>query len=184
MESEHINMLLELTADRDEERARRVLRKHKGNVDAAAHAMLEGDNGEEAWPLKNADFGGKGVLNVPRNTPERDNVHLLPRYVQSKNPAQLNVAQPPVQQASASDTEIIDLTADDDMDPELKKAIALSLEDEKSRQNDSSIEQSQTFRRTEREPDPAWAMVPSNAVVSFKICYQHKHLILWLLIFR
>lgn len=35
--------------DLDSEVARRVLRKHNGNLQKAADAILEGDRGEEAW---------------------------------------------------------------------------------------------------------------------------------------
>ena len=48
---------------------------------------------------------------------------------------------------------VIDLTGDQDEDPELKHALQLSMETE---------QQKTTFGPSDRAPSPSWAVVPSN----------------------
>jgi hypothetical protein len=54
-EEEKITILTSMMGDGDPEIARRVLRKHNGDMQKAATSILEGDTGaEDPWP---ADFG-------------------------------------------------------------------------------------------------------------------------------
>jgi hypothetical protein len=54
-EEEKITLLTSMMGDGDPEIARRVLRKHNGDMQKAATSILEGDTGaEDPWP---ADFG-------------------------------------------------------------------------------------------------------------------------------
>jgi hypothetical protein len=54
-EEEKITILTSMMGDGDPEIARRVLRKHNGDMQKAATSILEGDIGaEDPWP---ADFG-------------------------------------------------------------------------------------------------------------------------------
>lgn len=51
---------------------------------------------------------------------------------------------------------VIDLTGEHDEDPELKRALQLSMEGERE----------PVFRQSDRAPDLNWAVVPSNSNVS------------------
>ncbi|KAI0273871.1 hypothetical protein BGY98DRAFT_1090738 [Russula aff. rugulosa BPL654] len=63
-EEENVTFLTSMMGDGDPEIARRVLRKHNGDMQKAATSILEGDTGvEDPWP---ADFG--------TSKPERDTV--------------------------------------------------------------------------------------------------------------
>ena len=54
-EEEKVTFLTSMMGDGDPEIARRVLRKHNGDMQKAATSILEGDTGvEDHWP---ADFG-------------------------------------------------------------------------------------------------------------------------------
>lgn len=71
-EKENIEMLQGLMPGLDEAIARRVLLKHKGDLQAAATAVLEGDTGQEqslTWP---ADFeaNNRPLIVTRANTPE------------------------------------------------------------------------------------------------------------------
>ena len=57
-EEENVTFLTSMMGDGDPEIARRVLRKHNGDMQKAATSILEGDTGVEDpanWPI---DFGG------------------------------------------------------------------------------------------------------------------------------
>jgi hypothetical protein len=54
-EEENVTFLMSMMGHGDPEIARRVLRKHNGDVQRAATSILEGDTGaEDPWPT---DFG-------------------------------------------------------------------------------------------------------------------------------
>lgn len=83
------------------EEARRVLRKHKGNVQKAAEAILMGDRGEEVSTAWNT------------SQTSQDTVHADP--ASSSSVSQAN---------QASSSTVIDLTGDDDM----SRALQMSME--------------------------------------------------------
>jgi Ubiquitin interaction motif len=87
------------------EDARRVLRKHKGNVQKAADAILGGDRGEDTstWWHRN-----------PAQT-SNESIHADPTTSSS-------VSQAP----QASSSKVIDLTASDDED--MSRALQMSME--------------------------------------------------------
>ncbi|KAL5520705.1 hypothetical protein ACEPAF_2707 [Sanghuangporus sanghuang] len=132
--------------DLDADVARRVLAKHNNDIQAAASAILEGDRGEDfnsvnTWSTEDpfdTSAGGSGALNVPRRT-------NTPRTTPERG-------QP------STTGDVIDLTADNDSD--LSRALQLSLEQGQSQRMEGN------FRRTDRAPDPNWAMVPSNVQVN------------------
>lgn len=77
---ENVVFLTSMMGDGDPEVARRVLRKHNGDMQKAATSILEGDTGvEDPWP---ADFGSftdastsvAGPSTPPPSKPERDSV--------------------------------------------------------------------------------------------------------------
>ncbi|KAI0252842.1 hypothetical protein BJV78DRAFT_271770 [Lactifluus subvellereus] len=77
-EEENVTFLTSMMGDGDPEVARRVLRKHNGDVQKAATSILEGDTGaEESWP---ADFGSLTDVSIsvvgpstpPPSKPEKD----------------------------------------------------------------------------------------------------------------
>ena len=164
-EQASIDMLLEFIGDRngDRDRATRVLRRHNGNLEAAVDEMVGNqDYHNERRPAGNTEIAGKGALNVPRNTPERDT--LPPYYAQGKNVSTSALSQP---QVVSVDTEVIDLTRDED-DPDLKKAIELSLA---SQQVDNEV--NKNFRPSDRPADPSWAMVStSTTAVSLRVDFE------------
>ena len=84
-EEEKISLLTSLMGDGDPEIARRVLRKHNGDMQKAATAILEGDTGvEEPWP---ADFGftDPSTSVAGPSTPPRQYNGVLP-VVQNPSP--------------------------------------------------------------------------------------------------
>lgn len=83
----------------DSQIARRMLRKHNGDVDKAADAILAGDSGADVWESQH------------RTTPEQDG---------------LNAAKPTTSSIVTLPSSVIDLTADDE---ELNRALQMSLED-------------------------------------------------------
>jgi hypothetical protein len=108
------------------DQALRVLRKHQGNVQKAAEAMLGGDRGE--------DLGSAWTLQASQET----------AYTEPKSTA----VAPHVPLGSSST--VIDLTNDDD---DISRALQMSLE---------TSQGETTFGPSDRAPDPAWQMVPSN----------------------
>ena len=70
---ENVTFLTSMMGDGDPEIARRVLRKHNGDMNKAATSILEGDTGvEDPWPT---DFGN--LVDVPASvthpsTPPRE----------------------------------------------------------------------------------------------------------------
>ena len=80
-EEENVTFLTSMMGDGDPEIARRVLRKHNGNVHKAATSILEGDTGtEDPWPT---DYGSMDVPStvVLPSTPPREYGDVL-RLVQ------------------------------------------------------------------------------------------------------
>lgn len=124
-EDPNVDFLASLSDDRDpKEVARRVLRKHNGDAERAANAMLSGDKGEE-----------DDIPPLMANDP--------PSGTQSTSLAQIT----PLPNDS-----VIDLTVPQEDD--LSRAIQLSM-------NDTS---NVKFGPSERAPNDAWSMVPSNSV--------------------
>jgi hypothetical protein len=81
-EEESITFLTSMMGDGDPEIARRVLRKHNGDVQKAATSILEGDTGaEDPWP---ADFGSSTDVSISvagPSTPPRayhDVLYVIP----------------------------------------------------------------------------------------------------------
>lgn len=101
-ESEQVNLLLEMLGDSvNRAEALRVYRKHKGNMERAADAILSGDRGE--------DYNWE---ETPASAP--------PGYSQA---IQQQIRPQPLKPSNT----VIDLTGSDD---ELQRAMALSLETE------------------------------------------------------
>ncbi|KAH8112250.1 hypothetical protein DFH11DRAFT_1879322 [Phellopilus nigrolimitatus] len=143
-EQENIELLQSMMGDLNADVARRVLIKHKGDIQAAASAILEGDRGDESavsWPMDyNAD-SGSGSGGGP-NVPRRPNT---PRASESSK--------------TSKEKGVIDLTKETgNYDQDLSRALQMSLENaaESTSQNDPVL------RPSDRVPDPSWAMVPSN----------------------
>ncbi|KAF8153002.1 hypothetical protein B0H34DRAFT_721780 [Crassisporium funariophilum] len=88
--------------------ARRVLRKHKGDMEKAADAILAGDTGMDPWESKH------------RTTPE-------PMYQDGIDPTTLSI--PSTITPLPISSSVIDLTADDD---DMTRAIQMSMEDSSS----------------------------------------------------
>ncbi|KAH9937803.1 uncharacterized protein BXZ73DRAFT_100018 [Epithele typhae] len=123
----------------DPAQALALLRKHGGNLEKAASALLEGDTGADADNMADAFADLPGL--EPLDGPE-----VGPRTPPPSRPEK-----------------IIDLSRDDD---DLTRALAASLEDSKGIQ--PSMEWSTTgttFGPSNRAPDPNWAVVPSNVAV-------------------
>ena len=81
-EEENVTFLTSMMGDGDPEIARRVLRKHNGDVQKAATSILEGDTGaEDPWP---ADFGNLSDISTsvagPSTPPRKssDVFYVLP----------------------------------------------------------------------------------------------------------
>ncbi|KAH9929699.1 uncharacterized protein B0H18DRAFT_873777 [Fomitopsis serialis] len=99
-EQDDVNMLMTLMGDAvSVDVALKVLRKHNGDMDKAASALLEGDLGEVASTMDTSWAGGPAV--GPRT--------------------------PPRKSTPEKDTSVIDLTAEDE-DKELSRALQASLE--------------------------------------------------------
>ena len=78
-EDENVTFLTSMMGDGDPEIARRVLRKHNGDVHKAATSILEGDTGaEESWPT---NFGNlvdvPASVTGPSTPPRKRNVSSL-----------------------------------------------------------------------------------------------------------
>jgi hypothetical protein len=72
-EEENVTFLTSMMGDGDPEVARRVLRKHNGDMQKAATSILEGDTGaEDPWP---ADFGltDASTITLPSTPPRQYN---------------------------------------------------------------------------------------------------------------
>ena len=114
IEQDNVQFLASMMGgDLDLEAARRVLRKHSGNVEKAADAILQGDRGEDIW-------------------------------LSAQNTGNTLSQAPP-----APTARVIGLTDDDDM----SRALQMSMETSSNEVR---------FGPTDRAPDPAWQMVPSN----------------------
>ncbi|PFH51189.1 hypothetical protein AMATHDRAFT_59718 [Amanita thiersii Skay4041] len=130
-EQDNIQFLASMMGgDLDPEVARQVLRKHNGNVEKAADAILQGDRGEDNMWLSSQNTGS------------------------TISPSQI----PP-----APTARVIDLTEDDDMN----RALQLSIETSHSEVH---------FGPSNRAPDPAWQMVPSNVGVNSAPSQEDQHL--------
>ncbi|KAG2134094.1 hypothetical protein DEU56DRAFT_950266 [Suillus clintonianus] len=126
-ESNNIELLITLMdGGVDHEVARRVLRKFDGDVEKAGSAMIEGDRGEETSSL----WTSHSQMEVIQPRP------LPPPAVRPNSPIN------------------IDLTADDEHNDELSRALKASLE--------TASQEGPKFGPSERPPDANWAMVPSN----------------------
>jgi hypothetical protein len=154
-EDESVTILTSMMGDGDPEIARRVLRKHNGDMQKAATSILEGDTGaEDSWPT---DFGN--LLDVPASvaepsTPPRKRTDVLP-------PVRTLIAL--IASKPERDKSIIDLTGGDE-NAELRRAVEASLSTSGYGPSPSQ------FRPSQRAPDPNWAMVPSN------VCFSWFHL--------
>ncbi|KAG5644018.1 hypothetical protein DXG03_009233 [Asterophora parasitica] len=115
--------------------ARRVLQKHKWDVQKAADAMLEGDRGVEEPPTWQ-----NTIQNSQVDTPAYRNLNP------SSSSGNLNALDP---QPSAPT--VIDLTADDS---DLNRSWQLN-----------QAQHEVKFGPTERPPDPSWQMVTTNAPI-------------------
>lgn len=133
-ERENGELLASMMGDNiDPDVARRVLRKHNGNIQKAADAILEGDRGENVvWNSAHSQAGHD--LKYLDSPPASNNQHIT--------------QVPP--------STVIDLTSDED---ELSRALHLSME---------SSQTEIKFGPSDRAPDPAWQVVPSN--VSLSLC--------------
>ncbi|KAH9988118.1 hypothetical protein BJV74DRAFT_840135 [Russula compacta] len=137
-----------MMGDGDPEVARRVLRKHNGDVQKAATSILEGDTGaEDPWPT---DFGALTDVSTsvagPSTPPRKySRIFCVVRILLTAL-----VASKPER-----DKSIIDLTGDD-QSVELRRALHASLP------TSAYGPPASQFRPSDRAPDPNWAMVPSN----------------------
>jgi len=133
-ERENGELLASMMGDNiDPDVARRVLRKHNGNIQKAADAILEGDRGENVvWNSAHSQAGHD--LKYLDSPPASSNQHIT----------------------QAPPSTVIDLTSDED---ELSRALHLSME---------SSQTEIKFGPSDRAPDPAWQVVPSN--VSLSLC--------------
>ncbi len=153
-EDENVTFLTSMMGNEDPEIARRVLRKHNGDVQKAATSILEGDTGaEDSWPT---DF--RNLINAPASAADP-----------STPPRKRNDVLPPVHSLIAliaskpeRDKSVIDLTGDDE-NSELRRALVASLPTSAYGPSASQL------RPSERAPDPNWAMVPSN------VCFSWLH---------
>lgn len=146
-EEENVTFLTSMMGDGDPEIARRVLRKHNGDVQKAATSILEGDTGaEDPWPT---DFGALTDVSTsvagPSTPPRKYShifcvVHILLTLLVASKPER--------------DKSVIDLTGDDQS--ELRRALHASLP------TSAYGPAASQFRPSDRAPDPNWAMVPSN----------------------
>lgn len=100
-EDENVTILTSMMGDGDPEIARRVLRKHNGDIHKAATSILEGDTGaEDSWPTNFAN-----LVDVPASV--------------------TNPSTPPPSKPER-DKSIIDLTGDEE-NSELRRALVASL---------------------------------------------------------
>lgn len=154
-EDENVTFLTSMMGNGDPEIARRVLRKHNGDVHKAATSILEGDTGaEDSWPT---NFGNP--VDVPASvtgpsTPPRKRNDVIPPV----RSLIIHIASKPEREKS-----IIDLTGDEE-NSELRRALEASLSTSAYGPPESQ------FRPSQRAPDPNWAMVPSNVCFSWFRC--------------
>lgn len=127
-------------ANVDVQVARRVFRKHKGDMEKAVDALLAGDVGQEvgltAWDGQR------------RNTPE-------PLYGAELSREQLTV---PHSNAPLPSSSVIDLTVDDD---EMARALELSMQE--------SSQTLPQFGPSERAPHPEWQMVRADVTYTLQV---------------
>ncbi|KAG6865605.1 hypothetical protein C0991_001029 [Blastosporella zonata] len=126
-EEESVGMLAGMMGV-DKDQARRVLRKHKGDVEKAADAMLSGDNGDDESPP---------LINIEPTESSQDHGYIDPALLSNK--------------LSSSST-VIDLTQDDG-----DSSRSMKLD-----QAQNEIK----FGPSDRAPNPAWQVVPSNTPVN------------------
>lgn len=143
LETENSNYLASVV-NVDSELARRMLRKHNGDVAKAADALLTGgDSGVDAWEPQR------------RTTPD-------PMYsdgLDTTTPTASSIVTP---QAIPSSS-VIDLTTDDD---DLTRAIQMSMED--------SSGVVPKFTSSQRAPHPDWQVVRSNVMYYFSAKFSQK----------
>jgi len=122
--------------------ARRVLEKYGGNVEKAADALLSGDRG-----LEDAQQHPQHHENLKkhRTTPE-------PSYHESGRRTAVGPGPSANLNSVASTSGVVDLTGEDEDDPQLRHAMELSMGSQTTPQ----------FQRSDRAPDPNWQMVRSN----------------------
>ena len=125
--------------------ARRMLRKHNGDVAKAADALLTGGDtgitGMEVWDSQR------------RTTPD-------PMYsdgLDTTTPTASSIVTP------IPSSSVIDLTVDDE---ELTRAIQMSMED--------SSQIVPKFTPSQRAPHPDWQMVRSNVMYNFSATFSQK----------
>jgi hypothetical protein len=154
-EDENVTFLTSMMGNGDPDIARRVLRKHNGDVHKAATSILEGDTGaEDSWPT---NFGNQvdvpASVTGPTTPPRKQNdIHSPMQTLRTL------IASKPER-----DKSIIDLTGDEE-NSELRRALEASLS------TSAYGPPASQFRPSERAPDPNWAMVPSNVCFSWFHC--------------
>ena len=128
----------------DSELARRMLRKHNGDVAKAADALLTGgDSAVESWEPRR------------RTTPD-------PMYadgLDTTTPTASTIVTP------IPSSSVIDLTGDGD-DEDLTRAIQMSMED--------SSRIVPEFTSSQRAPHPDWQVVRSNVMYNFSATLSQK----------
>jgi hypothetical protein len=154
-EDENVTILTSMMGDGDPEIARRVLRKHNGDIHKAATSILEGDTGaEDSWPTNFANLVDVPASVTSPSTPPRKRNDVIPPV---RTLTTLIASKP------ERDKSIIDLTGDEE-NSELRRALVASL-------SPSAYGPDTTqFRPSQRAPDPNWAMVPSNVCFSWFSC--------------
>lgn len=147
-EDENVTFLTSMMGDGDPDIARRVLRKHNGDVHKAATSILEGDTGaEESWPTNYSNLVDVPASVTGPSTP--------PRKWNDAIPLPVRILITFLASKPERDKSIIDLTGDEESS-ELRRALEASL-------STSAYGPSATqFGPSQRAPDPNWAMVPSN----------------------
>ncbi len=77
-EEENVTFLTSMMGDGDPEIARRVLRKHNGDMQKAATSILEGDIGvEDPWPADFGSFTDASTSVTLPSTPPRQYCNVL-----------------------------------------------------------------------------------------------------------
>lgn len=77
-EEENVTFLTSMMGDGDPEVARRVLRKHNGDMQKAATSILEGDTGvEDPWPADFGSFADASTSVTHPSTPPRQYYYVL-----------------------------------------------------------------------------------------------------------
>jgi hypothetical protein len=138
-ETENSNYLASVV-NVDSHIARRMLRKHNGDVAKAADAILAGDSAVDVWDSQH------------RTTPD-------PMYSQdgldTTTPTASSIVTP------IPSSSVIDLTADDE---ELTRAIQMSMEDSAHALPSYPSHSVPKFTPSQRAPHPDWQMVRSNVM--------------------